>query len=49
MDDTLPPEPSVERVERADGRYLLYFSWPDDSAPASPPDRPELRDDDADE
>ena len=30
-DDERPPEPTVERVERPDGRYVLYFSWPDDS------------------
>jgi hypothetical protein len=22
----------VEREERADGRYVLYFSWPEESA-----------------
>lgn len=22
-----PLEPEVERVERPDGRYVLYFSW----------------------
>ncbi|MEP6680317.1 MAG: hypothetical protein ABJB65_02440 [Chloroflexota bacterium] len=26
----------VERVERADGRYLLYYSWPRRSEPAAP-------------
>ena len=31
----------VDRVERSDGRYLIYYSWPDaeGSAPAVPPDR----------
>ena len=32
-DDTVP-EPTVEREETPDGRYVLYFSWPDE-----PPDR----------
>jgi len=31
----------VDRVERSDGRYLIYYSWPDaeGSAPAVPPGR----------
>lgn len=42
MDDERPPEPSVERVERHDGRYILYFSWPAGSSPAdsSPAEQP---------
>lgn len=31
-----PPEPRVERVERPDGRYVIYFSWPDDDAGETP-------------
>lgn len=30
--DEPPASPSVERVERPDGRYVLYFSWPDEPA-----------------
>jgi hypothetical protein len=30
MDDERPGEPNVERVELPDGRYVLYFSWPDE-------------------
>lgn len=30
----------VDRVERSDGRYLIYYSWPaaDSPAPEDPPD-----------
>lgn len=28
-DDAPPVEPRVERVEKDDGRYILYFSWPE--------------------
>jgi hypothetical protein len=35
MDEDRPDEPIVERVERADGRYILYFSW------RPPADQPE--------
>lgn len=40
MDDERPPEPIVERVERPDGRYVLYFSWPDDPPVSEPPAEP---------
>jgi hypothetical protein len=41
MDDDRPPEPTVERVEKPDGRYILYFSWPEDQAEdEAPTDRP---------
>ena len=34
-----PLEPQVERVEMPDGRYILYFSWPDGRAvPETPTD-----------
>ena len=36
MDDELPPEPTVERVEHPDGRYALYFSWPDEPPVSEP-------------
>ena len=36
MDDEQPPEPTVERVERPDGRYVIYFSWPDDPPSGEP-------------
>jgi len=39
MDDTPPPEPRVERVDMPDGRYLLYFSWPDEPVATEPPQR----------
>jgi len=29
-------ELSVERVERADGRYLIYYEWPHRDTDASP-------------
>ena len=29
-DDRAAPEPRVEREETHDGRYVLYFSWPDE-------------------
>jgi hypothetical protein len=29
-DDEPPAEPRVDRIEKADGRYILYFSWPAD-------------------
>lgn len=29
VSEAAPPEPEVERVERPDGRYVLYFSWPE--------------------
>jgi hypothetical protein len=32
MDDDRPPEPTVERVEKPDGRYILYFSWSEDAS-----------------
>jgi hypothetical protein len=38
MDEDRPDEPIVERVDRPDGRYILYFSWPrpaDDREPAA--------------
>ena len=41
MDDTPPPEPTVDRVDKPDGRYVLYFSWPDDPAATEPPEPPE--------
>ena len=28
MDHEPPREPTVERVKRDDGRYIIYFSWP---------------------
>ena len=40
MDDDRPLEPTVERVDRPDGRYVLYFSWPQEppvSEPAAEP------------
>ena len=37
MDDERPPEPTVERVERPDGRYVLYFSWPEEPPVSEPP------------
>jgi hypothetical protein len=40
MDDDRPSEPTIERVEKPDGRYVLYFSWPDDppvNEPAAEP------------
>jgi hypothetical protein len=40
MDDERSAEPVVERVEMPDGRYLLYFSWPDEPAPTQPPEPP---------
>jgi hypothetical protein len=32
MEQEPPREPIVERVERADGRYVIYFSWPEGEA-----------------
>ena len=29
MSEDGPAEPQVERVEMPDGRYILYFSWPE--------------------
>lgn len=28
----------VDRVQRADGRYLLYYRWPHSESPPLPPD-----------
>jgi hypothetical protein len=39
MDDERPAEPVVERVARPDGRYLLYFSWPDEPPLSTPSPR----------
>ena len=39
MDDAPPPEPRVERVDMPDGRYLLYFSWPDEPVATERPQR----------
>jgi hypothetical protein len=33
MEQDPPREPTVERVEREDGRYILYFSWPETDTP----------------
>jgi hypothetical protein len=44
MDQEPPREPTVERVERADGRYILYFSWPQGEAHGEQP--PEVEADD---
>jgi hypothetical protein len=40
MDDDLPSEPAVERVEKPDGRYVLYFSWPDETPVDEPSAEP---------
>ncbi len=40
MDDERPADPDVERVTREDGRYVIYFSWPDEPMPAEPPEPP---------
>jgi hypothetical protein len=32
MDQDPPREPILERVERADGRYVLYYAWPEADA-----------------
>jgi hypothetical protein len=40
MDDDRPSEPTIERVEKPDGRYVLYFSWPDDPPPNEPTAEP---------
>jgi hypothetical protein len=40
MDDERPAEPAVERVERPDGRYVLYFSWPAEPPVGEPPADP---------
>jgi hypothetical protein len=39
QEDERPADAIVERVEREDGRYLLYFSWPETlpSPQAKPP------------
>ena len=37
MSEDAPAEPLVERVERPDGRYILYFSWPEEPAAPGPP------------
>ena len=34
-DDQPQAEPQVERVEKRDGRYVLYFSWPEDPSSAA--------------
>ena len=34
-DDQPQAEPLVERVEKPDGRYVLYFSWPEDPSSAA--------------
>lgn len=39
MDDEPPREPTVERVDRSDGRYVLYFSWPEAQAEPEPATR----------
>jgi hypothetical protein len=41
MDDDRPSQPTVERVEKPDGRYALYFSWPEEPAESRPPEEPE--------
>ncbi len=41
MDDERPSEPMVERITREDGRYLLYFTWPDEPMPAERSEPPE--------
>jgi hypothetical protein len=30
------PEPTVEREETPDGRYVLYFSWPGEPPDGAP-------------
>ena len=40
MDDDRPAEPTVERVEKPDGRYVLYYSWPEEPAESEPPAEP---------
>ena len=40
MNDERPPEPTVERVERPDGRYVLYFSWPEEPPVSARPAEP---------
>ena len=40
MDDERLPEPTMERVDRPDGRYVLYFSWPDEPPAIEPPADP---------
>jgi hypothetical protein len=46
-EDERPADPLVERVDREDGRYLLYFSWsaahPDPEAEAPDPKAPEAK------
>ena len=37
MDEERPPEPRVERVEKPDGRYVLYFSWAEEQPTNEPP------------
>lgn len=40
MTDDGPIEPLVERVERPDGRYVLYFSWEAAAREARPEPEP---------
>jgi hypothetical protein len=40
MDDDRPTAPTVERVEKPDGRYILYFSWPGEPAEGEAPADP---------
>ena len=39
--DADPPEgATIEREEREDGRYVLYYSWPSEPGPAASPAPP---------
>lgn len=40
MEDERASEPIVERVERTDGRYVLYFSWAEEPPVGESPDDP---------